>query len=95
MACRCWTELRRPLRGLAAFDDEHARDKALYSTWLAEAYATAGEVEEAARVAARAADLADGVASVRPQQRIRHVVSALALEHAAVPAVAELAERTT
>ncbi|MEU9404000.1 helix-turn-helix transcriptional regulator [Streptomyces sp. NPDC048242] len=100
MAGRCWTELRRPLRavplllrGLTTCTDEHARDKALYSTWLAEAYATAGEVEEAARVVGRAADLADGVASVRPQQRIRYVVSALAHEHAAVPAVAELAER--
>ncbi|MGW3110570.1 XRE family transcriptional regulator [Streptomyces sp. NPDC001091] len=101
MAGRCWTELRRPLRavpllvrGLTGFQDAHARDKSLYSTWLAEAYVTAGEVEEAAAVTVRAADLADGVASVRPHRRIRHVVSELALEHAAVPAVAELVERT-
>ena len=101
MAGRCWTELRRPLRavplllrGLAGFDDAHARDKALYLTWLAEAYATAGEIEEAAATAVRAAELADGVASARPRQRIGHVVERLALEHAAVPAVAELAERT-
>ncbi|TGN72613.1 XRE family transcriptional regulator [Streptomyces bauhiniae] len=101
MAGRCWTELRRPLRavpllvrGLKGFEDAHARDKALYSTWLAEAYATAGEVEEAAAVTVRAADLADGVASVRPRRRIRQVVSTLALGHPAVPAVAELVERT-
>lgn len=97
MAGRCWTELRRPLRAvpllvraLAQFDDAHARDKALYSTWLAEAYAHAGEVEEAARVTARAIELADGVASARPRRRIEHVRSALAMEYAAVPAVAEL-----
>lgn len=101
MAGRCWTTLRRPLRavpllvrGLSQFEDDHARDKALYSTWLAEAYTTAGEVEEAARVAARAAELADGVASARPRRRIEQVVTALAVEYGAVPAVAELVERT-
>ncbi|MCH0555827.1 helix-turn-helix domain-containing protein [Streptomyces sp. MUM 16J] len=101
MAGRCWTELRRPLRavpfllrGLGGFDDAHARDKALYLTWLAEAYATAGEIEEAAAAAVRASELADGVASTRPRQRIGRVVERLTLEHADVPAVAELAERT-
>ncbi|MFF4836570.1 helix-turn-helix domain-containing protein [Streptomyces sp. NPDC001315] len=101
MAGRCWTALRRPLRavpllvrGLDQFDDAHARDKALYSTWLAEAYSTAGEVEEAARVAVRAVELADGVASARPRRRIEQVVSALAVEYGTVPAVAELVERT-
>ncbi|MFI7345299.1 helix-turn-helix domain-containing protein [Streptomyces sp. NPDC049936] len=100
MAGRCWTELRRPLRavpllvrGLAGFDDAHARDKALYSTWLAEAYTTAGEVEEATAVTARAMELADGVASARPRRRIEHVVSALEATYAAVPAVAELVQR--
>ncbi|MEV6806250.1 hypothetical protein [Streptomyces sp. NPDC051132] len=82
------------VRGLSNFDDAHARDKALYSTWLAEAYAMAGEIEEAARVTARAMGLADGVASARPRRRIDHVVSTLAVEHAAVPAVAELMEQT-
>ncbi|MFJ9895225.1 helix-turn-helix domain-containing protein [Streptomyces sp. NPDC091280] len=101
MAGRCWTELKRPLRavpflvrGLDQFDDTHARDASLYSTWLAEAYTTAGEVEEAARVIGRALELADGVASTRPRQRIDHVVSTLALEHRSVQAVAELVERT-
>jgi tetratricopeptide (TPR) repeat protein len=101
MAGRCWTELRRPLRsvpllvrGLGQFDEAHARDASLYSTWLAEAYMTAGEVEEAARVVGRALELADGVASARPRRRIEQVVSALALKHAAVPTVAELVERT-
>ncbi|MGW6274675.1 helix-turn-helix domain-containing protein [Streptomyces sp. NPDC055060] len=42
MAGRCWAELRRPLRAvpdleaaLSHYDDSHARDKALYSSWLA------------------------------------------------------------
>ncbi|MER6678808.1 helix-turn-helix transcriptional regulator [Streptomyces sp. NPDC000983] len=100
MAGRCWTQLRRPLRavplllrGLAQFDHTQARDAALYSTWLAEAYLLAGEVEEAARVTQRAAELAEGVASPRPQRRVEHVVSALAIDHATVPAVAELLRR--
>ncbi|NEA51600.1 helix-turn-helix domain-containing protein [Streptomyces sp. SID10815] len=100
MAGRCWTTLRRPLRAvpllvraLADFDDAHARDKALYSTWLAEAYATAGEVEEAVTVTVRAAELADGVASTRPRRRIGHVVSTLVTEYPSVPAVVELVER--
>lgn len=55
MTGRCWAGLGRPLRAvplledvLEGFDDAHARDKALYSCWLADAYVTAGEPEEAA-----------------------------------------------
>ena len=77
MTGRCWTELRRPLRAvpvletaLAAYDDSHARDKALYLSWLADSYLTAGEVEQAASTADRALDLANGVASVRPRARL-------------------------
>ncbi len=77
MTGRCWTELRRPLRAvpvletaLAAYDDSHARDKALYLSWLADSYLTAGEVEQAADTADRALDLANGVASVRPRARL-------------------------
>lgn len=84
MTGRCWTELRRPLRSvpvlasaLAAFPDEHARDKALYLSWLAEAYLTAGEVEQAAATTGRALELATGVASIRPRQRIDVVLGQL------------------
>ncbi|WP_326697902.1 hypothetical protein OG909_11500 [Streptomyces sp. NBC_01754] len=45
MTGRRWTELRRPLRAvpvlteaLCRFSDGHARDKALYLSWLADAY---------------------------------------------------------
>ena len=77
MTGRCWTELRRPLRAvpvletaLAAYDDSHARDKAVYLSWLADSYLMAGEVEQAADTADRALDLANGVASVRPRARL-------------------------
>ncbi|MFD7964383.1 XRE family transcriptional regulator [Streptomyces zaomyceticus] len=84
MTGRCWTELRRPLRSvpvlsaaLSRFPDEHARDKALYLSWLAEAYLTAGEIEQAATTAGRALQLCTGVASTRPRQRLAIVVDRL------------------
>ncbi|WP_257230936.1 helix-turn-helix transcriptional regulator [Streptomyces sp. UH6] len=102
MTGRCWAELRRPLRAvpvltaaLARVDDAHARDKALYSTWLAQAYAAAGEVEAATEVLCRASDLADGVASARPRLRIAAVVERLRADYGEVPSVAELVERTS
>ena len=77
MTGRCWSELHRPDRAvpaletaLAGFDDAHARDKALYSTWLAAALIDGGEIERAAAVRGQAADLAPGVASVRAGRRI-------------------------
>ncbi|MFF8611443.1 hypothetical protein [Streptomyces sp. NPDC015350] len=77
MTGRCWTELQRPLRSvpilssaLDAFPDEHARDKALYLSWLAEAYLTASEIAQAASTIGRALALGHGVASIRPRQRI-------------------------
>ncbi|MPZ66510.1 MAG: XRE family transcriptional regulator [Pseudonocardiaceae bacterium] len=99
MAGRCWTELRRPLRAvpileavLARYDDTHARDKALYLTWLATAYIDAGEPERAAAVTGRAFDLAAGVASVRPAARIGTMLQRLQ-PYYAVPNVAALLER--
>ncbi|MDK1344182.1 XRE family transcriptional regulator [Streptomyces sp. 378] len=99
MTGRCWTELRRPLRAvpvleaaLARYDDDHARDKSLYLSWLADSYLTAGEVEQAAAVTGRALDLASGVASVRPRQRLSPVLQRLA-EHEALPGVVEVLDR--
>ncbi|MFC9682583.1 XRE family transcriptional regulator [Streptomyces sp. NPDC056948] len=98
MTGRCWTELRRPLRAvsvlevaLARYDDSHARDKALYLSWLAGSYLTAGEVEQAATVTGRALGLASGVASVRPRQRLAPVLQRLG-QYKALPAVAEVLE---
>ncbi|MET8908225.1 XRE family transcriptional regulator [Micromonospora sp. NPDC004551] len=99
MAGRCWTELRRPLRAvplledaLRGFDDTHARDKALYSCWLADAYLMAGEVEAAAGVAEQVLELSAGVASVRPRQRLQPILRHLA-SHGSVPAVAAVLDK--
>ncbi|MFC8584690.1 helix-turn-helix domain-containing protein [Streptomyces sp. NPDC057217] len=99
MTGRCWTELRRPLRAVPAlvdalgrYSDEHARDKALYLSWLAEAFLTAGEVEQAAATTARALELATGVASIRPMQRIAPIINGLR-RHGELPAVRELLEQ--
>lgn len=99
MAGRCWTELKRPLRAvpvlqtvLTKFDDAYARDKALYSSWLAESYLNAGEIEEAANVAARVLDLSAGVASVRPRRQIAGVLTVLE-KHRDIPAVALALEK--
>jgi transcriptional regulator with XRE-family HTH domain len=100
MAGRCWTELRRPDRAvgtlesaLGRYDDTHARDKALYSTWLAHAYLDASEVEQAATVVDHAMDIAAGVGSVRPGARIATVMRRLR-EHRRLPAVAAVLDRT-
>ncbi len=99
MAGRCWTELHRPLRAvsilenvLAGYDDTHARDKALYLTWLATSYLDAGEPEQAAVVIGRAFDLATGIGSVRPAARVGRVLHRLQ-RYRALPSVAALLER--
>jgi tetratricopeptide (TPR) repeat protein len=99
MAGRCWTELRRPLRAvpvlervLEGFDDTHARDKALYLTWLATSYLQAHEIEQAAATLTRAADLAAGVTSVRPAIRITAVARRMA-PYRSTPVVADLLAR--
>ncbi|MFJ1645404.1 XRE family transcriptional regulator [Streptomyces sp. NPDC088258] len=93
MSGHCWAELQRPLRAvpllegaLAGYDDSHARDKALYLSWLADAYMSAGEVEQAAGVTGRALELCHGVASVRPRQRLAPVLRRLSAHHG-LPAV--------
>lgn len=99
MAGRCWTELHRPdravpilERGLAAYDDTHSRDKALYLTWLAHAHLDDHQPEQAAVVIDRALDLAAGIGSIRPGTRIQAVLRRLS-QHAALPAVAAVLER--
>ncbi|MFE9783245.1 XRE family transcriptional regulator [Streptomyces sp. NPDC005775] len=98
MTGRCWTELRRPLRAvpiltnaLNRYADDHARDKALYLTWLADAYLTAGEIEQAAETTARSLQLSVDVASVRPRQRIAPLLDRLR-PHSDTPQVRELLE---
>ncbi|MFG2054516.1 helix-turn-helix domain-containing protein [Micromonospora sp. NPDC048930] len=96
MTGRCWTALHRPVRAipvleqvLASFDDTYARDKALYLSWLADAYLDANEVEKACDIAVTAVRLAGGVASIRPGQRLDALLRRLE-PYAALPCVAEL-----
>lgn len=97
MTGRCWSELRRPLRAvpvlesaLGRYSDAHARDKALYSSWLAQSYADAGEVEQAAETIEASLRVMGNVASVRPRQRLAEVAARLGQHHGDVPAVREL-----
>lgn len=99
MTGRCWTELHRPLRAvpametaMAQYDDSHARDKALYLSWLADAYLDAGEAEPAAAVVNRALDLSASVASTRPFGRLNTVMGRLEAYKSA-PGVADLLAR--
>jgi hypothetical protein len=99
MTGRCLTRLGQPLAAipvlqaaLDGFDDAQARDKALYMSWLAEAYLDAGEADTAAVVAGDALTMSAGVASVRPAQRL-HVLVRRLEGQSAVPAVAALLEQ--
>lgn len=96
MTGRCWAVLNRPLRAVAAledalrrYDDTHSRDKALYLTFLAQAYLDSNEVERACELLDAAMDLAAGVRSTRPRQRVEVLVRRMD-RHRAVPRVAEL-----
>ncbi|MFG2406854.1 helix-turn-helix domain-containing protein [Streptomyces brevispora] len=101
MTGRCWSELRRPLRAvpvlteaLGRYSDDHARDKALYLSWLADAYLSAGEVERAAETVGRALELSVGVASIRPQQRLAPLLNRLR-PHSALGPVRDVLEHAT
>ena len=85
MAGRCLTELKRPepaigllSRAVERYDDSHARELALYLSWLAEAQVYAGHIDEAATVAARALGLSSTVTSARGTDRIRLIRGLLA-----------------
>lgn len=96
MTGRCWSELHRPLRAvpvlesaLAKYSDSHSRDKALYSSWLADSYIDAGEIEQAADVVKSSLAVMGNVASVRPRERLVAVASRLA-EHGELLVVRDL-----
>ncbi|WP_406113907.1 transcriptional regulator [Streptomyces sp. NBC_01014] len=95
MEARVYTELRRPLRAvplltdvLGRYDASHARELALYLSWLAVAYADANEPEAAAGTAGRMLALGQS-GSERTAERTRIVLDRLRACRA-VPEVAEL-----
>jgi transcriptional regulator with XRE-family HTH domain len=95
MEARVYTELRRPLRAvpllmdvLGRYDASHARELALYLSWLAVAYADANEPEAAAGTAGRMLALGQS-GSERTAERTRIVLDRLRA-YRNVPEVAEL-----
>jgi tetratricopeptide (TPR) repeat protein len=84
MAGRCLTELKQPKKAVGLldqavrrYDDSHAREKALYLSWLAEAHAYNGSIEAAAATALRALRLSASTTSARSADRVRVVRRAL------------------
>ncbi|MEU4113942.1 hypothetical protein AB0F71_05540 [Kitasatospora sp. NPDC028055] len=95
MEARVYTELHRPLRAvplltdvLGRYDASHARELALYLSWLAVAYADANEPEAAAGTAGRMLSLGQS-GSERTTERARIVLDRLRAFRD-VPEVAEL-----
>ncbi|WP_326613310.1 helix-turn-helix domain-containing protein [Streptomyces scopuliridis] len=98
MESRVYTELHKPLRAvpilqkvLSRYDVTRTRELALYSSWLAIAYADANEPEESAATAARVISMSGDIASERITDRIQTVVERLQ-EFAEVPEVREVLE---
>ncbi|MFJ6541083.1 helix-turn-helix domain-containing protein [Streptomyces sp. NPDC091385] len=84
MDARVFTELRRPLRAvpllqdvLGRYDATHAREVALYRSWLAIALADANEPEQAAEEARRVIDTSGDLSSERTAERARTVLHRL------------------
>lgn len=77
MAARCHIELGTPAdaeplltRALAGYNPDHAREVALYQTWLAEAHAKSGDLDAARTLLDRISTSAASVDSIRLQRRI-------------------------
>lgn len=80
MAARCLIELGQPAaaeplltRALAGYNHDHAREVALYQTWLAEGHARTGDLDAAREVLARIDTTAIDAGSARLQRRITAV----------------------
>ena len=80
MAGRCLIELGRPhvaepllTNAIGSYDTNHAREVALYLSWLVEAYVRAGNVDAACDTLAWARRTARGINSERLDLRINQV----------------------
>ncbi|WKE68547.1 helix-turn-helix transcriptional regulator [Streptomyces sp. WP-1] len=96
MDARVFTELRRPLRAvpllqdvLGRYDATHAREVALYRSWLAVALADANEPEQAAEEARRVIGTSGDLSSERTAERARTVLHRLR-EYKDVPEAREV-----
>ncbi|QEU97265.1 transcriptional regulator [Streptomyces kanamyceticus] len=84
MDARVFTELKRPLRAvplltdvLGRYEATHARELALYRSWLSIAYADANEPEAAAEEARAVIELSGDLASDRTAERTRVILRRL------------------
>jgi hypothetical protein len=82
MAARCHIELGNPgaaepllTRALAGYKHDHAREVALYQTWLAEGYAKTGDLDAARTTLDHAASNHAHAGSVRLQRRVSAITS--------------------
>jgi len=79
-------------RALSHYDDWFTREVTLYTSWLAEAHLQAGDVEHAAKLALRTAEMTARTSSARSDDRVRTLAAELA-PHSDVSAARELVER--
>jgi hypothetical protein len=84
MAGRCMIELGDPRaaepllsNAIDAYTPDHAREVALYRTWLAESYARAGVIDAARYVLGKARTAADKLTSARLDRRVNDVARLL------------------
>jgi hypothetical protein len=84
MAGRCMIELGDPVAAepllssaIDAYAPDHAREVALYRTWLAESYARAGVFDAARSVLSKARKAADKLTSARLERRVDDVARLL------------------
>lgn len=96
MAGRCWAQVGLPDKAVSVFetltapyDDTHAREVALYSSWLASAHLEAGRTDQATAAASRAVQLSHNTASPRTDAVLRDMLAAFQ-PHRHVPEVNEL-----
>jgi transcriptional regulator with XRE-family HTH domain/tetratricopeptide (TPR) repeat protein len=85
MAGRCYVELGQPGRAiplltsvLERYNERQTRECALYTSWLAEAHAQAGNVEHAAALAERTLTLSSSTSSSRGDDRVTLLAQRLA-----------------
>lgn len=84
MAGRCYTELRKPGRAaelltnaIGSYDQALIRENALYLSWLAEDYIQLDDLDQAADLGTRMAELVSRTQSVRARNRLDRVASLL------------------
>lgn len=92
MAGRCYTELHKPGRAadlltsaIGNYDQALIRENALYLSWLAEDYVQLDDIDQAASLGTRVAELASRTNSARATDRLKHIADLLHPYQASAP----------